>query len=185
MPPTVGLEGVRSLSPSHRLHPSSVRAYPPAQGHHHYTQRSRLALEASELIARQFGIASATRLHNLGLELQLGLAETKPGQSHTELLVELPDLAAPWLDPKALNSFRHAWRLNDDHWGTAKTTSPPLKSESADEQTFTLRLFRHFIPSCTRMHQAQWFNAKGVVNSSSIFTSRNSIYLIQTMYCQF
>ena len=37
------------------------------------TQRSRVALEATELIARHFGSAPTTRLHNLGLELQLGL----------------------------------------------------------------------------------------------------------------
>jgi len=34
-------------------------------------QRSRVALEAIALIARHFGTAPATRLHNYALELQL------------------------------------------------------------------------------------------------------------------
>jgi len=88
------------------------------------TQRSRVALEATELIARHFGSAPATRLHNLGVELQLGLADTKPGQSHTQLLHELADQAAPWLDPKALETFRHNWKLNEDHQSTATDPSP-------------------------------------------------------------
>ena len=110
------------------------------------TQRSRVALEATELIARQFGSAPATRLHNLGLELQLGLAKTTPGQTHTELLHELSNQAAPWLDPKALENFRHEWQLTDDHPGTAKDLSPLTQSEPVSEQTFVLRLLHALHP---------------------------------------
>ena len=42
-------------------------------------QRSRVALEAIALIARHFGTAPATRLHNYALELQLGIAALPAG----------------------------------------------------------------------------------------------------------
>ena len=110
------------------------------------TQRSRVALEATELIARHFGSAPTTRLHNFGLELQLGLAETKPGQSHTELLSELADQAAPWLDPKALETFRHNWHLKADHHGRAKDHNPPTDSKPLAEHSLALRLLQALHP---------------------------------------
>lgn len=109
-------------------------------------QRSQVALEATELAARHFGSAPSTRLHNLGLELQLGLAETKPGQTHTELLQELADHAAPWLDPKALESFRHDWQLNDEHIGKTKDPSTPNESELNSQKSFALRLLQALHP---------------------------------------
>ena len=110
------------------------------------TQRGLVALEATRLIARKFGSAPATRLHNLGLELQLGLAETKPGQTHTELLNELADQAAHWLDPKALESFRHDWQLNGDHQVKIKGPKPPTHSETPSEHQFALRLLHAVHP---------------------------------------
>ena len=76
------------------------------------------------------------------MELQLGLAETKPGQSHTELLSELADQAAPWLDPKALETFRHDWRLNDYYLGSAKDLSSLTQSEPEAEPRLALRLLQ-------------------------------------------
>ena len=110
------------------------------------TQRSRVALEATELIARHFGSAPATRLNNLGLELQLGLAETKPGQSHTELLRELADQATPWLDPKALETFCHNWHLKAVQHGRAKDHNPPTQSRQIAEQPLELRLLQALHP---------------------------------------
>ena len=110
------------------------------------TQRSQVALEATELIARYFGSAPATRLHNLGLELQLGIAKIQPGQTHTELLRELADQAAPWLDPKALDTFRHDWQLNDDHQGTLIKSSPPTHSLLQVEQPIALQLLQALHP---------------------------------------
>ncbi|QNI96563.1 glycosyltransferase [Synechococcus sp. RS9902] len=110
------------------------------------TQRSRVALEATELIARHFGSAPATRLHNLGLELQLGLAETKPGQSQTELLRELTDQVAPLLDPEELENFRHNWQLNDHQLGKARISSKPFHGNTAPEQPIALRLLQALHP---------------------------------------
>ena len=110
------------------------------------TQRSQVAMEATEVIARHFGSAPTTRLHNLGLELQLGLAETKNGQTHAELLHELTTQAAPWLDPKALKSFRDDWRLSDDKQVTPTDSNPRTKSEPASEQSFALRLLQALHP---------------------------------------
>ena len=86
-----------STFPTARLHP-----YLQGRTRLHGTMRTRSEAEwpwSPELI-EHFGSAPITRLHNLGLE-QLGLADTKPGQTR-ELLGELADQAAPWLDPKVL-----------------------------------------------------------------------------------
>ena len=85
-------------------------------------------------------------MHNLGLELQLGLAETKPGQSHTELLSELADQAAPWLDPKALETFLHNWHLKADPKFRAKEHNTTHQSKHLAEQPLALRLFQALHP---------------------------------------
>ena len=110
------------------------------------TQRSRADLESIELVARHFGSAPVTRLHNLGVDLQLGLAETKPGQTHKELLRELADQAVPWLDPKALETFCHNWQLNDDHQSTAADPSTTTPNEPVAEQPLALRLLQALHP---------------------------------------
>jgi hypothetical protein len=75
-------------------------------------QRSRVALEATELIARQFGAAPATRLHNVALELQLGIATLPDGLSTEEHLAALAAQAESWLEPAALQAFRQQWLLD-------------------------------------------------------------------------
>jgi len=86
-------------------------------------QRSRVALEASALIARQFGASPVTRLHNYALELQLGIAALPAGVGVQEHLDELTDHAAPWLEPEALNELRQHWLLDP------KTASVQLAAE--------------------------------------------------------
>lgn len=75
-------------------------------------QRRQVALEATALIARQFGIAPATRLHNYGLELQLGIANLPAGVSLQEHLAELMIQARPWVEPDALRELRQHWLLD-------------------------------------------------------------------------
>jgi len=77
-------------------------------------QRSQVALEATALLARQFGTASATRLHSYALELQLGIAALPEGISVQEHLPELVAEAEPWLEPDALKAFRHDWLLDPE-----------------------------------------------------------------------
>lgn len=97
-------------------------------------QRSRMELEATALIARQFGAASARPLHNLGLELQLGLAEPPERQSTAQHLAELADQAAAWLEPEALAAFRRDWLLDP-------ATAPMM--EAKEEEAAALQLTRH------------------------------------------
>ena len=82
-------------------------------------QRSQVALEATALIARQFGVAPATRLHNLGLELQLGIAPLPDGVNSQDHLAALAAKAEPWLEPAALQAFRQQWLL-DPHTAPAQ-----------------------------------------------------------------
>jgi hypothetical protein len=86
-------------------------------------QRSRVALEASALIAREFGASPVTRLHNYALELQLGIAALPAGVGVQEHLDELTDHAEPWLEPEALNELRQNWLLDP------KTASVQLAAE--------------------------------------------------------
>ena len=109
-------------------------------------QRSTVAMEATELIARHFGSAPATRLYKLGLELQLGIANSTPGQTHKELLHELTDQAAQWLDSKALQSLRHDWQLNNVDVGTTEAASSTTQSKPIAEQPLALRLLQALYP---------------------------------------
>ncbi|TVS05304.1 MAG: glycosyltransferase [Cyanobium sp. PLM2.Bin73] len=80
---------------------------------HHATitssQRHRVAIEATRLLARHFGPAPADRLNGYGLELQRGLAATPPGIGFREHLESVFAEAEPWLDPKALRALRQHW----------------------------------------------------------------------------
>ena len=80
------------------------------------------------------------------MDLQLGLAETEPGQSHTELLRELADQAAPWIDPKVLESFRHNWHLNNDPQGTTKESSPATQSKTLSVPSLAVQLLAALHP---------------------------------------
>jgi len=75
-------------------------------------QRGQLALEATALIARLFGVAPAAYLHSYALELQLGLASLPKDVGVQEHLSELASQAASWLESEALREFRHAWHLD-------------------------------------------------------------------------
>jgi glycosyltransferase involved in cell wall biosynthesis len=110
------------------------------------TQRSLVALEATELIARYFGSAPVTRLHNFGLELQLGLAKTKPGQSNTELMNELLVHATPWLNTNEVDNFRHDWRLNAEDQATDRNLLSPYESNPVSEQPLGLQLLQALYP---------------------------------------
>jgi len=75
-------------------------------------QRTKVAVESTALIARQFGEAPCTWLHNYALELQLGIAALPQGMSLQEHLAEITAQAEPWLEPEALNTFRQHWLLD-------------------------------------------------------------------------
>jgi hypothetical protein len=77
-------------------------------------QRSRVALEAIALIARHYGAAPATRLHNYALELQLGIAALPAGVGVHAHLSELSVQAEPWLEPEALKELRQHWLLDPE-----------------------------------------------------------------------
>ena len=101
--------------------PQRIGYLPHLQGHtrlHSDTitsqQRSQVALEATALLARQFGAASATRLHNYALELQLGIAALPEGTNVQAHLAELAAEAEPWLEPEALKAFRQEWLLDPE-----------------------------------------------------------------------
>lgn len=72
-------------------------------------QRARVALEATQLLARHFGAADHTRMHNYGLELQLGIAELPSGETLQGHLGELFHQAAPCLDPASLQFLQRTW----------------------------------------------------------------------------
>ena len=72
--------------------------------------------------------------------------QTKPNQTHSELLHDLIDQATPWLEPKALSSFRHDWQLNNDQQDKAKEPSPVTGREPSSEQGFALRLLQALHP---------------------------------------
>ena len=76
-------------------------------------QRAQVALEATQLQARHFGAAEATRLHNYALELQLGLAEMPDGVGLEDHLRELFDQARPCLTAAAVAQLESTWLAGD------------------------------------------------------------------------
>ena len=109
-------------------------------------QRGRVALEATELISRYFDVASVTRLHNLGLELQLGLAEAEPGQSSQEYLCGLAEKARPWLDPQAFKVFCRDWDLRDDQ-SYSVNDNYRINGKTLTSQSLELRLLQASYPN--------------------------------------
>ena len=105
-------------------------------------QRAAVALEATALLARHFGTADHTRLHNYGLELQLGLARLPAARSTTEHLGDLAEQASSWLTPAALADFRRNWLVD-------ATTAPAMIA--AEQQAAELHLDR---PLPVRLLQA-------------------------------
>ncbi|EAR19352.1 glycosyltransferase [Synechococcus sp. W2B2] len=76
-------------------------------------QRAQVALEATKLLARQFGSADATRLHNYALELQLGLAELPEQDNLQAHLHDLFAQAQPSLSPNAATQLQSTWLTGD------------------------------------------------------------------------
>lgn len=85
-----------------RLHPLTITS----------NQRSRIALEATTLLARHLGRAPATRLHNYALELQLGIATLPPDEALLDHLDALFRQAEAELDPAAYRQLRRDWLLD-------------------------------------------------------------------------
>jgi hypothetical protein len=71
--------------------------------------RAQVALEATELLGRNFGAADATQLHNYAIDLQLGIAELPAGQCFADHLQELVEQVAPWLAPEAFAHLQGTW----------------------------------------------------------------------------
>lgn len=71
-------------------------------------QRSQIALEATQLLARHFG-SDTSRLHSYALELTLGIAELPAGEAFLPHLRALFDQAAPWLSSNASDQLRRTW----------------------------------------------------------------------------
>ena len=86
-----------------RLHSETITA----------KQRAKVALEATQLLARHFGSADAKRLHNYALELQLGIAEMPEGDDMVSHLQQLFELASPCLTPAALAQLQSTWLTGD------------------------------------------------------------------------
>ena len=82
-----------------RLHSDTITA----------RQRTQVALEATQLLARHFGDADNKRLHNYALELQFGIAELPKGYDLATHLQQLFDSARPILNPAALAELQRTW----------------------------------------------------------------------------
>lgn len=86
-----------------RLHSDTITA----------KQRTQVALEATQLLARHFGAADATRLHNYCVELQLGMSEMSEDIDLATHLQELFEAARPSLTPAALAQLQNTWLTGD------------------------------------------------------------------------
>ena len=115
-------------------------------------QRAPVALEATQLLARHFGSADGTRLHNYALELQLGIAALPDGQSLGAHLQELVDQAAPWLEPAALQQLRGTWLQGEPppppqtercRWQPAGLGVVPVPARPFAERPFGVNLIGH------------------------------------------
>ncbi|MEB3320081.1 MAG: glycosyltransferase [Cyanobium sp.] len=93
---------VPHLQASTRLHQHTITS----------SQRSRVALEATKLLARSLGGAPATRLHNYALELQLGIASPPPDQPMLDHLDAVFREAEAHLEPAACARLRQDWLLD-------------------------------------------------------------------------
>jgi hypothetical protein len=93
-------------------------------------------MEATELLARHFGAADATRLHHYGIELQLGLAQLPHGVGLELHLQQLFEQASLWLTPEAREQLQRTWLSGEPpaapqpepcHW---QPRNPPGLTES-------------------------------------------------------
>ena len=115
-------------------------------------QRAQVALEATQLLARHFGAADATRLHNYGLELQLGIAGLPAGQGLTNHLRELFEQAAPWLATSAQEHLQNTWlegepppppQVERCRWQPASAGAPSASLEPFAQRPFGVNLIGH------------------------------------------
>ena len=107
-----------------RLHAATITA----------RERHRVALEATELLARHFGRAPAQRLHNYALELQLGLACRPAGVSERDHLHRLAGTAASWLEPTELARFRRDWLLEAEAAPAALAAEAAAAAQGLDQR---------------------------------------------------
>lgn len=124
-----------------RLHGATITA----------RQRSLVALEATQLLARQFGSADAVRLRNYVRELQIGIARLPAGQCFKEHLSEVYAQAEPWLSAHARAQLRRSWLDCEVSLSTrsASVSWRPLGSQVAagivpfSERPFGVNLIGH------------------------------------------
>ena len=88
-------------------------------------QRARVALEATQLLARHFGVADHLGLHYYGLELQLGMAELPPGETLQAHLSELFHQAAPYLESGGLKFLQRTWLIGSPP--APRSQGPPCR----------------------------------------------------------
>ena len=86
-----------------RLHSDTITA----------RQRDKVALEATQLLARHFGAADATRLHNYCLELQLGIAERPEGVNLVNHMYQLFESARDYLASSEMTQLQSNWLTGD------------------------------------------------------------------------
>jgi hypothetical protein len=86
------------------------------------------------VLARHFGSATAQRLHNYALELQLGLASLPAGVSERDHLHSLAATATPWLDAKELARFRRDWLLDPEQAPALAASEAAAAARGLDQQ---------------------------------------------------
>ena len=94
-----------------RLHSDTITA----------KQRAQVALEATQLLARYFGVADAKHLHKYALELQRGIAKIPPGIDLTTHLQQLFEIVRPLLAPSVFAKLQRKWLSEDQTQATQIT----------------------------------------------------------------
>jgi len=106
---------IPSLQGLTRLHENTITS----------RNRAQVALEATSLLARHFGAASANRLHSYAQEVQLGLAQLPVDCSLAESLETVVSSAKSCLAAVEVRQFRHDWLLD------TSTSSAQIGAEHA------------------------------------------------------
>lgn len=124
-----------------RLHASTITS----------SQWGLVALETTQLLARTFGRADQTTLHNYSLELHLGISELPSGQNRQGHLSALFEQAAPFLEPDALANLQHTWLepcappplAKPPGWRPAASPAPVAAITPFAERPFGVNLIGH------------------------------------------
>lgn len=110
-----------------------------------HSQRSRIALEATTLLARTFGSASASRLRNYALELQMGLAIPPADQPIRDHLDFIFQQAKSSLDCSAYSQLRRDWLL-DCETAPALEAAETAAADTGWHRSFPGLLLQAFLP---------------------------------------